>query len=133
MTQNLAIEEFSYSGNSVSAAVCISPPNLIVNDKLASTILALRPTLREHVCKQKGFGTFGDKIVNTSLPHLVEHLAIDLLVQELEPLPAPIAGATRWLNRAQGQAQIRISCTPQTAQATRQALISAVAQLNQLL
>ena len=78
----LSLEEIKISGNSVSAAVCVFPQDLRVSDKLAEAVLSLRPTLAEHTCKHERLGYFGDSLAGTTLPHLVEHLAIDFLVEE---------------------------------------------------
>jgi len=91
MTRSLTIGEITVSGNSVSAAVFVCPPDLKVSEKLADTILSMRPTLAEHTCKNRGFGFFGDKIVGTTLPHLIEHLAIDFLVEESQKKADAIA------------------------------------------
>lgn len=91
----------------------MTPPHLRVDEKLAEAILARRPTLAQHVCKQRGFGFFGDKLVGTTLPHLVEHVAIDLLVaderQQGIGLSRPRAGATTWIDREQGTMKARLS------------------------
>jgi len=152
MPQHLVLEEFEISGSSVSAAVFVSPKTLRVSAALAAALLAMRPTLAEHTCKQQGFGYFGDKIVGTTLPHLVEHLAIDLLVEEnrqktegkTEPVsdasqashqetPQAIAGITRWLDRDQGKMQVKLSCTAQGADKTCRAITRAIDVLNYLL
>jgi len=144
MTEGLFLEEFEISGNSVSAAVCVLPQNLRVSDGLAKTILALRPTLAEHTCKHLGFGYFGDRLVGTTLPHLVEHLAIDYLVEENRrkacdgfvpdgDASQAIAGITRWLDRDLGRMQVRISCTTQGADETCRAITRAIDVVNHLL
>ena len=58
----------------------------------AADFLRIRPTLAEHACRQKGLGLFADKIVGCSLPHLLEHLSIDYLVQRCG---CQVAGNTR--------------------------------------
>ena len=160
MPQHLVMEEFTISGSSVSAAVSVSPLNLRVSDELAATLLAMRPTLAEHTCKQQGFGYFGDKLVGSTLPHLVEHLAIDLLVEEsrqktesvTEPAldtsqashdkvsqathqeaPRVVAGITRWLDSDKGKMQVKISCTAQDADKTCRAITQAIDMVNGLL
>ena len=144
MTISLNLEECTISGNSVSAAVCVLPPDARVTEELATAVLALRPTLAEHACKQQGMGYFGDRIVGATLPHLVEHLAIDLLVEEQRhrdgdnagqtrsPRHA-IAGTTTWLDREQGRMRVRISSTAQNKEGVCTAITRAVALLNSLL
>ena len=128
----------------MSAAVCVLPPDSRVTEELAAAVLALRPTLAEHACKQQGMGLFGDKMVGATLPHLLEHLAIDLLVEEQQQRVGSntaqlltsrqtIAGATTWLDREQGKMQVRISCTAQNAERTCAAITSAATLLNGLI
>jgi hypothetical protein len=95
-------------------------------------MLTMRPALAHHVCQQRGFGPFGDKLLGTTLPHLVEHLSIDYLVEETNGL-LPIAGTTSWLDREQGLMQVRISCAPEKVDMTVAAIIRAVTLLNSLL
>jgi hypothetical protein len=101
-----------------------------VDVRLAARILALRPTLAQHACKQRGFGRFGDKIVGSTLPHLVEHVAIDLLVEDGQ---GPVAGATTWLDRERGTMTVRLSCKTTPAEVTYAALNRAVTLVNGLL
>jgi hypothetical protein len=108
MTPSISIEDVRTNAHtgSVSAIIRVTPPSLRVDEKLAAAILALHPTLAQHACKQQGFGRFGDKLSGTTLPHLVEHLAIDLLVDATHH---PHAGTTTWLDREQGLMRVRVS------------------------
>jgi hypothetical protein len=150
---SISLEETSVGESSVSAVVRVTPPNLRVDERLASQALALHPTLAQHTCKQRGFGRFGDKLIGTTLPHLVEHLAIDLLVREdqeahppansphspasFDP-PRPRAGNTTWLDQKQGLMWIRLSHNDAgqgdgDAEVTCAAISRAVALVNTLL
>jgi hypothetical protein len=108
MTPFISIEDVRTNTRtgSVSAIIRVTPFGLRVDEKLAAAILALHPTLAQHACKQQGFGRFGDKLSGTTLPHLVEHLAIDLLVNATHH---PHAGTTTWLDREQGLMRVRVS------------------------
>jgi hypothetical protein len=112
-TEALSLVSLNSTDSSVHAVVRVTPPNLRVDKRIAEVIRAYRPTLAQHTCKQQGFGFFGDKLLGTTLPHLVEHLAIDFLVED-ERLrgnrpPRPYAGMTTWLSREQGLMKIRLS------------------------
>ena len=130
MARGLSIEGFSNSDDSVSVAVRVSPPTLRVSPELAEALLSSRPTLAKHACKHRGMGRFGDKIVDSTLPHLVEHLAIDLLVEENAEV---IAGTTTWIDHAQGVMQVKVSSTAQGARETYAAITRAVALVNSYL
>jgi hypothetical protein len=128
----LSLKETTIGGDSVSAAVCITPSSLRVDETLARIVLVLRPTLAQHACKQRGFGCFGDKLIGTTLPHLVEHLTIDLLVEE-HGAAFPVAGTTHWLDKEHGIMRVRISCVPEHVDMTCTAINRAVALVNVLL
>jgi hypothetical protein len=124
----LSLEEIRVDVDSVSAAIRVIPCDLRVDERLAAAILALRPQLAQHVCKQRGYGCFGDKLVGATLPHLIEHVAIDLLVADgwhstRHPALKPEerqqrarAGTTTWLDRRQGTMRVRVSYFTDTAE-----------------
>jgi hypothetical protein len=110
--QALTLRELRVSDTSVTAVIETDPPGMRVDERLAEAAFALRPTLAQHVCRQQGFGYFEDTIKGTTLPHLVEHLAIDLLVEEEQrsgDAVCPVAGITAWLEREQGLMKVTIS------------------------
>jgi hypothetical protein len=89
----------------LEALVVVENPDLRLSSKQCQTLLANHPTLGEHACRQQGLGRFADKIATASLPHIVEHLAIDSLVQTHHQ---PIAGNTIWQQRAANKMMIRL-------------------------
>jgi hypothetical protein len=116
---------------------------------LARELLALRPTLSEHACKQGGIGRFGDKIVGSTLPHLIEHLTIDLLVEQAladtsmdhnaensrratTQRIAPVSGNTKWLDKDAGIMRVTISSATQGTELVARALTQAVELVNHL-
>jgi RNA binding exosome subunit len=119
--------------NSVKATIHVTCRDQRVGERLAAAALALRPRLAQHVCKQRGYGHFGDTIVEATLPHLVEHIAIDLLVED-EPQRAR-AGTTTWVDRQQGIMKVRVSCfadTTEDANRVCAAITQAIALVNDL-
>jgi hypothetical protein len=127
----LLLEDLETGEGSLRAIIRVTPPELRVSEDLAAAALACRPTLAQHICKQRGIGRFADKLVGTTLPHLVEHVAIDLLA-EADP-SHPWAGATTWLSRSQGRMTVRLSCTPATHEAARAAITQALTLTTTLL
>ncbi len=157
----LTVVSISNSGSSVSAAVCVTPPNARVSEQMALVILSERKTLSEHACKQAGIGRFKDKIIGTTLPHLVEHLAIDLLVERtlnairksakeqayagsvnhriasidardtLSRIP-PVSGHTRWLDKGLGTMNITLTFAAQDPEVVSEVITRAVARVNRL-
>lgn len=82
---------------------------------IAHRISAIRPGLSFHACVNRVGQTFGDVIDDTSIIHLIEHVVIDLLVEQLaesEQGPQqPITGTSEWIDACKGTARIAISCT----------------------
>jgi hypothetical protein len=70
-------------------------------------MLAERPSLAEHACHASGVHRFGAVIVGTTLPHLLEHLTIDLLVEAHPGIQ--FAGTTSWLDDEAGTMLVRVS------------------------
>lgn len=82
-------------------------PHLRATPSLVASLLRSYPTLAQHACYSRGSGLFGDKITAALLPHVLEHLAIELLVQAH---PGHVfAGNTAWLNREHRTMRVRLS------------------------
>ena len=95
----------------------------LVSPQLLDAITAVRPTLVEHACTADDTGT------PMTLPHLIEHIAIDLLVERRGGGNEPVAGYTAWLDRRGGLARITLSSTD--GEATRGAMLAACALVAQ--
>jgi hypothetical protein len=65
----------------VVVVVSVAEPGARVSENIAAKALEKRPKLPCHSCRSGELVTFGDNIVGASLPHLMEHIAIDLLVE----------------------------------------------------
>jgi hypothetical protein len=109
---------------------------LVATPLLANALLQAYPNLAKHACKSGACGLFGKNIKGALLPHLVEHLAIELLVQADTHRGGGAAGRiyagnTTWLSRNSGTMRVRISYYD--ANATLDALNQAVAHINGLL
>ena len=61
---------------------------------IAARAVAVLPTLPEHACVNERGDTFGDVIASTPVPHLVEHMVVDLQVRAEEG-DLPSAGNAR--------------------------------------
>jgi len=123
---------------SVCADIEIVGEPRVVSQTLASSLITLRPQIVHHACRSGGTKLFGDSIVGALLPHAVEHIAIDLLVELFShPTPLMFAGATTWLDHDAARMRVRVGCTndspPKYFAATEAALIEAVHLINRLL
>lgn len=77
----------------------------VIAGHISDIARADRPTLSEHACT-------GDRVPGeASVPHLVEHLAIDLLVERQNASGGgrALAGYTRWLDRGGGLARVTLA------------------------
>lgn len=81
---------------------------------LAARVCASFPNLPRHACVNGAGDTFGAVMEATSLPHLLEHLVIDLQTQAAPPdasLDTAYVGITRWTDENAGRAHIEVSFT----------------------
>ncbi len=81
---------------------------------LAARVRASFPNLPRHACVNGAGDTFGAVMEATSLPHLLEHLVIDLQTQAAPPDASPdtaYVGITRWTDENAGRAHIEVSFT----------------------
>lgn len=72
------------------------------------------PHLRRHTCVNARGSTFGDVIECTSMPHLLEHVTIDELVESSRSMHSEgsrsftFAGTTEWIDESKGIARVQI-------------------------
>ena len=106
---------------------------------LIDKVLPAFPSLPRHACVNGSGRTFGDVIECTPVPHLLEHMVVDLQVREMAsatlgvpappaPADAPIVGTSEWINETAGLARIDASFADD--QVALRALRDAVAALN---
>ncbi len=123
---------------------------------LVSRVLPSFPALPRHACVNGSGRTFGDAIECTPMPHLLEHMVVDLQVREMakgeaataDPAAAPISspgapaapsaaanipivGTSEWIDEAAGIARIDASFADD--QIALRALRDAVRALNDVL
>lgn len=113
---SFSIVEVRRRAHAVDFKLLAVPGACFVEPKVLADILASHPTLAEHACDVDGATTFGSVAdagpVETG--HLLEHLAIDLLVHAYaeaaeDGCTPTIAGHTSWISREQGIQRITIS------------------------
>ncbi len=80
-----------------------------VTPELAGLACARFPDLPHHACVNDEGQHFGDVLDHTSLPHLLEHLAISLLVRSAQSKNASFQGTTEWTSETEGRARIQVS------------------------
>lgn len=89
--------------------------------ELTDRILAQFPDLPFHPCVNAKGPQFGDVMDHTSIPHVLEHLVIDLQADAFTRaharqeeagqvrIPPLLTGVTKWIDREGGLAQIQVS------------------------
>lgn len=111
---------------------------------LAEAVRRRFPHVESHACVNEAGDTFGAVLDHASLPHLLEHLAIQLQAEAWENAAraeAPTApeaqradafvGVTEWVDREEGRARIQLSYRDDLA--ALKALRDAVAFVNEAL
>lgn len=79
------------------------------NPRLIENLIERFPKLPSHTCKNAEGSTFAAVMDHTSTPHLLEHLVIDLQVQNSLRDDTPFIGTTEWLDEGEGLARIEVS------------------------
>ncbi len=117
----LDIRTISVGAQALDIEIAVPLDYLHVGKQTARRILALLPNLANHICMNGNGERFGDEIEGTELPHLFEHVVIELQAQALGRMPpsfskpAPsLIGHTSWAaelrqTRAGGYALMRTS------------------------
>ena len=102
---------------------------------LISALLQAHPQLAEHACKNERGTTFGAVMNRTPLIHVLEHVAIDCMVQNESAKTTSsdtlFVGNSRWLDPVQGLGRVELGFRDDIA--ALRALKIAVEQVNQAL
>lgn len=69
------------------------------------------PTLTAHACVNGRGDTFGVVMGHTSVPHVLEHLVIELQTRASEDPEAMFVGTSEWEDEATGRACVQVSFT----------------------
>lgn len=110
----LEIRHIHVRPGALDLEVAASLDSLYVTAEQADCILGVLPNLAHHVCVNgKGDGTFGEELVGTELPHLLEHVIIELQGQTMGSA-GKFTGHTSWLaersaTAPQGYALMRVT------------------------
>ena len=108
----IAIERLTVGAGRLQCDVRLAPgvPR-DTSPELMRRVLPAFPDLPRHACVNDRGATFGAVMERTPLPHLLEHLVIDLQTRAAERDDAAYVGTTEWLDRAAGTARIQVSFT----------------------
>lgn len=108
----LTVESMVVGRGRLSCDVRLAPgaPRWTTPD-LVRRVLRDFPDLVRHACVNGEGDVFGAVIDRTPLPHLLEHLVIDLQIRASSDDAALFAGTTEWLDEEIGTARVQVSFT----------------------
>lgn len=79
MAEKIALERLSVLPDRIEAEVrVLDPAYRTTSPELIAQVLVQFPTIPFHTCRNEVGSTFSAVMENTSLPHLLEHLVIDI-------------------------------------------------------
>lgn len=102
MAEKIALERLSVLPDRIEAEVrVLDPAYRTTSPELIAQVLVQFPTIPFHTCRNEAGPIFSAVMENTSLPHLLEHLVIDIQTRahaerEDEAIDPVFTGTTQW-------------------------------------
>lgn len=99
----------------LSCEVAVSPPDARMTPELAHVLCARYPRLSDHACVNDRGPTFGAVMADTSLPHALEHLVVEIQARAASggkarrPEGGVFVGTTEWLDEGRTRALVRVN------------------------
>ena len=111
-TAPISIERMTVGSGRLMCEVRLAPdaPRL-TTPALIRRVRADFPALPHHTCVNESGPTFASVMERTPLPHLLEHLVIDLQTRAATCDDAAFVGTTDWIDEAAGTARVQVSFT----------------------
>lgn len=97
------------TGRLVCTVVVADPRLRYTTPELVERVMGDHPSLARHACVNAEGPRFADVMDHTSLPHLLEHVAIDMQTRRARTDDAIFVGTTEWIDESAGQARIQLS------------------------
>jgi hypothetical protein len=108
----LTVERLTVRADRLVCEVAVAPTApRSTSPELLARVCAARPHLPLHACVNEEGDTFAAVMDHTSLPHLLEHLVIDMQAQAVSDANAVFVGTTEWIDEFAGRARIEVSFT----------------------
>lgn len=105
----LRINGLTVRRDRVCAEVSVSARAHMTTLQLAAYIVREFPLIGRHACVNEKGSTFGLVIDNTPLPHLLEHLVIDLQMRSAKSDDFVYVGLSEWADEAAGLARVEVN------------------------
>jgi hypothetical protein len=96
------------SGRLVCRVAIPDPRFRYGNHKLGAVVRRAFPSIKAHSCVNGESDMFDPVLDTTSVPHVLEHIAIDIQIHETKKAEQ-LVGATEWLDEDAGIAIIQLS------------------------
>ena len=96
-------------GRIIFDVVISDPAFRTTTPKLAAFATRQYPDLPLHACVNSAGNAFGSVIESTSVPHLLEHLAIDVQTRNATGSDDTVVGTTEWIDERSGKARVEMS------------------------
>lgn len=97
-------------GRLVCEVVVPDPARRYCTPRLANRVRTVFPDIVKHACVNGVSDKFVTVMDSTSVPHLLEHLMIDIQVHDdRAEADASFVGATEWLDESAGTALLQVS------------------------
>ena len=98
------------------AVVRVNSAHTHTTPKIAEHVRADFPDVERHACVNALGPAFAHVMEHTSLPHLLEHLTIDIQASEYtlmyadgQPHPHMLKGVTQWIDKDEGLARVQVN------------------------
>ncbi len=97
----VSVDRISIGSDRIVATLSVAHARFgLTSPRVMARVLECHPNLLRHTCINDEGDTFGAVADHTSIPHLIEHLAIDSQVNnglhERRESPATFVGSSRW-------------------------------------
>lgn len=105
----IAVERITVERDRLVCEVCIPDPRFRYSSvNLSILVKAAYPDIVRHACINEVSNRFADVIETTSVPHMLEHLAIDEQIHA-SATAERLVGTTEWTCEQKGQATIQLA------------------------
>ena len=113
MLKHISIKDIKVKKYRILCLVKVYDKNMFSTPELKLKLLSVCPSLNLHMCKNAANDSFEKILDTTSLPHILEHLIIDIQVSKSENsaefTQAKFLGTTKWVDKKNGLAEININ------------------------
>ena len=128
--KRLSVDKLTVYADRIVALVSVDTNNAYTTPELAKQALKIRPNLAHHTCINEKGPTFAAVIERTPIPHLFEHVVVDILTEATADAAGAavetvgitagstsvnnsssnvVVGTSEWLDRKAGTARVEVS------------------------